>query len=347
MRLPDHIRISSWPETDLRVFLDKKNYSRVSVLVDANTKTHCYPRIKPHLPTHSIIEIPAGESAKTIETCVDVWKVMTEQQLDRHSVVVIVGGGVAGDLGGFCASTYKRGIDFILVPTTLLAMADASIGGKVGVDFGFYKNQIGVFREPAFTLLSAVFLNTLPEVELRSGFAEVVKHALISDKSLWDIIRSKPWNSYEWSTLIGHSAAIKWQVVQQDPIEKGLRKILNAGHTIGHAIETSYLASGQPILHGEAVAAGLICESRIAFQKNLINANEVEEITSYLLTTFGHLKLPAPHREIANWCYQDKKNTGNKVMMALINSIGRARWDVDVTTDEIVDSLTYYGSLHT
>jgi 3-dehydroquinate synthase len=135
--------------------------------------------------------------------------------------------------------------------------------------------------------------------------------------------------------------------VQQDPIEKGLRKILNAGHTIGHAIETSYLASGQPILHGEAVAAGLICESRIAFQKNLINANEVEEITSYLLTTFGHLKLPAPHREIANWCYQDKKNTGNKVMMALINSIGRARWDVDVTTDEIVDSLTYYGSLHT
>jgi 3-dehydroquinate synthase len=347
MRLPDHIRISAWPESDLQEFLAKKNYSRISVLVDENTRSYCYPRLKDHLPPHSLIEIPAGEASKTIETCLVVWKAMTEHQLDRHSLLIIVGGGMAGDLGGFCASTYKRGIDFILVPTTLLAMADASIGGKVGVDFGFYKNHIGTFREPAFTLLSEVFLKTLPETELRSGFAEVVKHALISDKSLWDIIRSRPWNTSEWSILIGHSAALKWQVVQQDPIEKGLRKILNAGHTIGHAIETCYLASGWPILHGEAVAAGLVCESWIACKKNLITSTNLEEITNYLLTTFGQLVLPAPYHKIVQLCYQDKKNKDNKVLMALIEGIGRARWDVEVSMDEMVDSLAYYGSLHT
>jgi 3-dehydroquinate synthase len=347
MTLPDHIRITAWPENDLRQLFDQKKYSRVSVLVDDNTKTYCYPRLMNHLPAHSVIQIPAGESAKTIETCGRVWKALTEQQLDRHSALIIVGGGMLGDLGGFCASTFKRGIDFILVPTTLLAMADASIGGKVGVDFGFYKNQIGVFREPAYTLISAAFLDTLPETELRSGYAEVIKHALISDAALWDIIRNKPWKTHDWNSLVGYSAGLKWRIVRQDPQEKGMRKVLNAGHTIGHAIETMFLAQGQPILHGDAIAAGLICESRIAFQKNLITASILEEITNYLLTTFGQLKLPAPYRETAHLCYQDKKNKDNKVLMALLDGIGRARWDVEVSMDEMVDSLTYYGSLHT
>lgn len=347
MRLPDHIRISSRPEDDLRELLAKKNYSRVSVLVDENTKTCCYPRLKNQLPVHQLIEIPAGESKKTIETCVQVWQAMTEQQLDRHSALIVVGGGIAGDLGGFCAATFKRGIDFILVPTTLLAMADASIGGKVGVDFGFYKNQVGIFREPAFTLISPVFLGSLPENELRSGFAEVVKHALISDKTLWDILRSKHWKANEWNSLVHHSATLKWLVVQQDPLEKGVRKILNAGHTIGHAIETWFLAKNQPVLHGEAIAAGLICESRIAFKKNLITAQELQEITSYLTSVYGNLNLSEPAGEIVKLCYHDKKNKGNSVLMALLGGIGRAHWDVAVSMDEMVDSLTYYGSLHT
>ncbi|MCK6616231.1 MAG: 3-dehydroquinate synthase [Cyclobacteriaceae bacterium] len=347
MMLPDHIRVSAWPENDLSEFLVKRKYAQLAVLTDENTKTHCYPRVKDSLPQHRVITIPAGEQAKTIETCMHVWHAMTDQALDRHSVLIIIGGGVAGDLGGFCASTFKRGIDFILIPTTLLAMADASVGGKVGVDFGYYKNQIGVFREPVLTILSTVFLNTLPERELRSGFAEVIKHALISDKPLWDVIRGKPWQTQEWSRLVQHSATLKWQVVEQDPHEKGLRKILNAGHTIGHAVETYYLAKGQPLLHGEAVAAGLICESKIAAQKGLITVQEVQEISTYLLAAFGKLNLPERPEEIAQLCYQDKKNKDNKVLMALLNGIGRARWDVEVSMAEMVDSLTYYGSLHT
>lgn len=347
MMLPDHIRISAWPENDLRYFLDQKKYSRVSLLADENTITCCYPRLKEHLPPHTIIQIPAGESAKTIETCTLVWKALTEQQFDRHSALIILGGGVAGDLGGFCASTFKRGIDFILLPTTLLAQADASIGGKLGVDFGFYKNQIGVFREPTLNLISTVFLDTLPERELRSGYAEVVKHALISDAALWDMIRNKLWKTNDWSSLVSHSAALKWRVVQQDPLEKGIRKMLNAGHTIGHAIESWFLTKGQPILHGEAIAAGLICESRISFKKNMLTDDELINIKDYLLPVFDKLDLPPQAKEVAELCYQDKKNKGNKVLMALLDGIGRARWDVEVSMDEMVDSLAYYCSLHT
>ncbi|MDL5050203.1 3-dehydroquinate synthase family protein [Oscillatoria amoena NRMC-F 0135] len=235
----------------------------------------------------------------------------------------------------------------MLVPTTLLAMADASIGGKLGVDFGFYKNQIGVFREPVLTLISDSFLNTLPEKELRSGFAEVIKHALISDASLWDLIRNKPWKTNEWNSLVGRSALLKWRVVQQDPQEKGMRKILNAGHTIGHAIETWFLADHNTILHGEAIAAGLICESKIACSKNLLTERELNDISRYLITVYGKLQLPDQAHEIVQLCYQDKKNKDNTVLMALLDGIGRARWDVEVSMDEMADSLTYYGSLHT
>ncbi|MFN3841256.1 MAG: 3-dehydroquinate synthase [Cyclobacteriaceae bacterium] len=347
MMLPDHIRISAWPENDLVEFITKKRYSQSCVLADTNTVIHCYPRLKPVLPAHKVIQIPAGESGKTIETCTQVWKALTDQKLDRHSVLIIIGGGVAGDLGGFCASTFKRGIDFILVPTTLLAMADASIGGKLGVDFGFYKNQLGVFREPVMNLISTSFLSTLPADELRSGFAEVVKHALISDAALWDLIRTKPWKNHDWDNLVRHSAALKYQVVQQDPLEKGIRKILNAGHTIGHAIETWFLTRQKPVLHGEAIAAGLICESFIAWKKNMLSQRELNEITGLLLPVFGKLNLPRQYEEIAGLCYQDKKNKGNTILMALLNGIGRARWDVEVSMDEMVDSLTYYGSLHT
>ncbi len=347
MMLPDHIRISTRPEADLADFLARKKYSRISVLVDQNTAALCYPGLKSHLPPHSVIQIPAGESAKTIETCMEVWKAMTNQQLDRHAVLIILGGGVIGDLGGFCASTFKRGIDFVLIPTTLLAMTDASIGGKVGVDFGYYKNQVGLVREPALNLISSSFLLTLPEQELRSGFAEIIKHALVADSTLWDLIRNKPWKNNDWNSLIGQSAVLKWRVVQHDPQEHGMRKILNAGHTIGHAIESWFLANHNPVLHGEAVAAGLICESFIAWKKRMLSQHELQDVSGYLLAVFGKLNLPEQPREIANLCYQDKKNKDNKVLMALLNGIGRARWDDEVSMDEIVDSLTYYGSLHT
>lgn len=347
MMLPENIRITAYPGNELRQFIAARKYSRVAVLADENTARFCYPVVADSLPNHSVIKIPAGEQHKTLQTCTGVWQAMTDQQLDRHAVLVVIGGGVAGDLGGFCAATYKRGIDFILLPTTLLAQADASIGGKLGIDFGYYKNHLGIFREPALNLISPGFLNTLPPHELRSGFAEIIKHALISDAALWELIRSKPWQQQDWERLVSHSAGFKADIVKQDPHEKGLRKILNAGHTIGHAIESWFLANKAPILHGEAVAAGLICEAWIAYKRHSLREEELNSITTCILPAFGKLSLAGDLSEIAKLCLQDKKNKDNTILMALLDRIGRARWDVTVMPDEIVDSLTYYRSLYT
>jgi 3-dehydroquinate synthase len=251
-------------------------------------------------------------------------------------------------MGGFCAATYKRGIDFILIPTTLLAQADASIGGKLGIDFQHYKNQIGTFQEPAFTLLHSGFLNTLPQQELRSGFAEVIKHALISDKALWNEIRSKDLNDQPWDVLLKKSAEFKYSIIQQDPHEKGLRKILNAGHTIGHALESFFLTTEHKILHGEAVAAGLIAEAYLAMKHQLLDEPSLQQITTYGFKIFGKLPLQENHlKEITALCLQDKKNRGNSVLCVLLDGIARASWDKEISLGEIEDSLSFYRSLQT
>jgi 3-dehydroquinate synthase len=274
---------------------------------------------------------------------------MTDAQLDRHAVLVIIGGGVLSDMGGFCAATYKRGIDFIILPTTLLAQADASIGGKLGVGFNHFKNHIGLFQEPVLNLVYSGFLKSLPERELRSGFAEVIKHALISDKNLWNEIRSKDLKSQPWHTLVPKSVEFKCSVVKADPHEKGLRKILNAGHTIGHAIESYFLARsnhGERILHGEAIAVGLIAEAYLGFKKGLLEEVALQEIERYILTVFGKLEVRKNQiTEIARLCLQDKKNKGNKVLCVLPDGIGRANYDVEVSLGEIEDCLLYYNSL--
>jgi 3-dehydroquinate synthase len=183
--LPDNILLSGNLTKDLQAFFNQKNYSSLAILVDENTHRHCYPLILDALPQHFIIQVNSGESEKNIHTCVHIWEAMTVQGQDRHACLLVLGGGVLGDMGGFCAATYKRGIDFILIPTTLLAQVDASIGGKLGVDFNHFKNHIGVFQKPVLTLLFDGFLETLPESELRSGFAEIIKHTLISDEKMW------------------------------------------------------------------------------------------------------------------------------------------------------------------
>jgi 3-dehydroquinate synthase len=346
--LPEHIILSPSPGLDLQKFLFHKKYSGIAVLVDENTIKHCYPSIKDHLPTHTLIQIKSGEEFKVLETCSVLWQEMTTAMLDRHSVLIILGGGVLGDMGGFCAATYKRGIDFILMPTTLLAQADASIGGKLGIDFLHYKNQIGSFHEPALTILHSGFLNTLPEQELRSGFAEVIKHALISDKALWDEIKSKDLKNQSWEALLRKSAEFKYSIIQQDPHEKGLRKILNAGHTIGHALESFFLAKEHKILHGEAIAAGLIAEAYLSKKHKLLDDSALQQITRYLIKTYG--KLPVQEnqvREIAQLCLQDKKNKGNSIRCVLLDGIGRATWDVEISLDEIEDSVSFYRILQT
>jgi 3-dehydroquinate synthase len=343
---PPSIKITTASGHDIQAFLSSKNYSKISVLVDENTVVHCYPLLYDFLPPHNLIQVNSGEEFKTLETCTSIWQQMTEALLDRHSVLIIMGGGVLGDMGGFCAATYKRGIDFILIPTTLLAQADSSIGGKVGVDFNDFKNHIGVFRESTLNLIHSGFLNTLPEQELRSGFAEVIKHALISDAALWNEIRVNNLHEQPWEKLISKSVEFKSSVVQHDPHEKGLRKILNAGHTVGHALESYFLAKGKKILHGEAIAAGLIAEGFLAVKRKLLSEADLQQIERYILEVFGKLQFSAEEiPEISGLTLQDKKNKGNRILVVLPEGIGKAKWDVSVSLDEIGDCLAYYKSL--
>jgi 3-dehydroquinate synthase len=339
MTFPESIQVHPDPAQLISAFLAKRSYSRILVLTDTNTARECYRAVSQFIPAHEKIEVNPGEENKTLETATHVWEKMTSANLDRQSLLFVLGGGVLGDLGGFCASTYKRGIDFVLMPTTLLAQVDASIGGKLGIDFMGLKNHIGVFREPVATLICPFFLGSLPERELRSGFAEVIKHCLISDSEKWELLKSKSYLEQDFDLLIRHSVAFKAAVVAKDPFEKGVRKILNYGHTIGHALETCSMRSGERLYHGEAVAAGMIAESHVARSLKLISELEEREIRTYLRDTFGQVKAP-DWSEFLPVIRQDKKNKGEKILMALPNGIGRAVWDIEVSEQLIEEALT-------
>ena len=341
--LPENVIITIQIKEDLNTVISKKNYSKIVVLVDSNTRKYCYPKLNLALPEHKVIEMEAGEINKTLSTCSKVWQTLTDLNADRQSLMIILGGGVPGDLGGFCAATYKRGIDFILIPTTLLSQVDASVGGKLGIDFNQFKNHIGVFQEPVATIIDANFLVTLPENELRSGFAEVIKHSLIGDRNMWDVIRTKSLHQLDWSILTQHSVAFKAKVTKQDPKESGLRKILNFGHTIGHAVESYFLNTSKPLLHGEAIAIGMITESWIAQQKKLLTESELNEIKTYILKIFGKIVLPTDVSSIIKLTHQDKKNSGHKILISVPKQIGSSVWDVEVTEAEIIHALEFYS----
>ena len=319
--------------------------SSVTVLTDTNTKAFCYPHFSSVLPAHELITVSPGENHKNLRGVEEIWTALTRLQVDRKGLLIISGGGVLGDMGGFCAATFKRGIEFILIPTTLLAQVDASVGGKLGIDFEDFKNHIGVFREPYCTIIDTVFLKSLPAAELRSGFAEIIKHCLIADPTMWETIRLKNYSEQDWNTLVPHSIAIKRKITESDPKESGLRKILNFGHTIGHALESAALQSGKPILHGEAIAAGMICESFIAQKKNLISVTELSRITDYLISVFGHHQPEKKSDDLISMMLQDKKNHGRKILMALPDGIGSCKWDIETTPAEILDALDYYRNL--
>ena len=315
------------------------------VLVDSNTRKACYPKLSLDLPEHTLIEIQAGEENKNLQTCSQVWQALTDFHVERKGLLLILGGGVPGDLGGFCAATYKRGIDFILMPTTLLSQVDASVGGKLGVDFAGFKNHIGIFQEPVATIIDTTFLETLSETELRSGFAEVIKHCLLSDLTMWNSIRAKSLHDQDWEALVYHSVAFKARVTQADPKESGLRKILNFGHTIGHAVESYFLETNHRLLHGEAIAIGMLTESWLAVQKQLMTPDELMAIEDFILKIFGRVELPTDTTGIAQLALQDKKNVGGKILLAVPQNIGQATWDVAVTVEEIQSALAFYANL--
>lgn len=329
----------------LATFFAQNEYSHIAILVDEFTNKYCLPIIQDLLPLNfTKILIKSGEHHKNLISCERVWDLMTKSQMDRHSLLINLGGGVIGDLGGFCASTYKRGIDFIQIPTTLLAQVDASVGGKLGIDFHGLKNHIGVFQLPKMVLIDPKFIDTLSIQQQKSGFAEIIKHCLIRDEQEWNVIRQQSFEELDLSKLIAHSVAIKEAVVLEDPKEAGLRKILNFGHTLGHAIETYLLDKGKrKILHGEAIAIGMIMEAFISHQRDLISLQELEEIESYLFENYGRVKIqPEEITKIIALTAQDKKNKGKEIRFSLLTGIGDCGYDIPVSASEMKKAIQYY-----
>ena len=340
------IHFSDQPAEDLHSLLANLRFSQLFILVDSNTQIHCLPIIEKALPAAaSFFVVSPGEKNKTIATCMEIWAAMTHAGLDRKALVLNLGGGVLGDMGGFCASIYKRGIRFINIPTTLLSQVDASVGGKLGVDFEGLKNHLGVFNEPETVLISPIFLSTLPKNELRSGFAEIIKHGLIRDKAYFESLNFKNWEASDWRELISHSIAIKSEVVSSDPKEAGLRKILNFGHTIGHAFETLYLDGEKHLLHGEAIAAGMICEAWLSQQKLGLANEELDKIETAFFSIYGKITVEKSEIEsLVDLCLQDKKNEGNSLLFSLLKEIGDCHYNIPVTRQEIREAILYYQS---
>jgi len=319
--------------------------SKAFVLCDQITAELCLPVLNElvDLREFTLILIPTGESYKTIETCNIVWAQLTKVNADRKALLINLGGGVLTDLGGFAASCYKRGIKFINIPTTLLAMVDASTGGKTGVDFGSFKNQIGVFSAPEFTWVHSIFLKSLPSNQIRSGAAEMIKHGLIYDSKHFDEVIS---NFNDLTSLISDSVSIKQAVVAQDPTEKGLRKILNFGHTLGHAIESFYLETPTSLLHGEAIAVGMILEAYLSHRELGLSNNELVAITNPI-KSFYDLPIidPADYQDIIELTKQDKKNEHGSVRFVGLKQIGKAVYDVPLKVEGILEAFSYYKGI--
>ncbi|HEX9978929.1 MAG TPA: 3-dehydroquinate synthase [Flavobacterium sp.] len=333
----------------LNLLISAKKYSSIFIISDVNTNEYCSPKLLSSIATDSrieIIELEAGETVKNIETCIEIWNILIDLGADRKSLIINLGGGVISDLGGFAASTFKRGIDFINIPTTLLGMVDASIGGKNGIDFGNLKNQIGTITNPQMVIIDAAFLDTLPQNEMRSGLAEMMKHGLIADKQYWDKFTAiEQLDTDDLDLLIHGSVKIKNDIVMQDPTENGIRKSLNFGHTLGHAIEGYFMenAEKETLLHGEAVAAGMILESYISMEKKLLSADDYNHIKKNIKKIFADIIFEQIDvKAILEFLIHDKKNEYGKVNFVLLSGIGQVEIDQQVENDMISRAFEDY-----
>lgn len=332
--------------------IDFVPYDKVFVLVDRNTERYCLPVVLSQnaIPDNSIIiKGPNGEHEKSVSSCEIIWDVLTQHRATRHSLLVVVGGGLLCDVGAFSASLYKRGMSFVFIPTTLLSQVDASLGGKTGVNFQNLKNHIGLFSDPETIIVNPDFLLTLPERELRSGYAEMLKHGLIADYAYFQ--RLSGLSDLSTNTLTEHiirSIEIKSEFVAADPVEKGIRKGLNFGHTIGHAFESlSFSIEGKmPLSHGEAIALGMVCETFISSDVFNISSSLLHEVVQAIekIIPFSDLYIPA-YAEIVDRLYQDKKNRSGELRMSLLEKPGKVIIDVTVSQSQILDSLNYLAGL--
>ena len=293
----------------LTEWLHHSKYSHIIVLCDTHTRRDCLPLL-PFSDNVNVTVFDAGESHKNLNTVDLIWKDWMQHQLDRKSLVLLLGGGVVGDMGGFAAATFKRGIDFVHLPTSLMAMTDSSIGGKLGINVHQVKNAAGLFKNPKAIFINPAFLNTLPLEEIKSGWAEIIKHALIGSQALFEnIVRQL--DSSIWipaDEILQTSILIKKHFVERDPFETGIRKALNFGHTIGHALESVALACDKPISHGEAVCRGMVIESKIAVYEGLLNPSAYQQIKNLLEKIYPQIDYTATSDDLKYYLKNDKKN---------------------------------------
>jgi 3-dehydroquinate synthase len=342
---PVHFHNNSYQE--LSNLIAEKNYSTIFILVDENTFEHCYPKFIPNLSSDKrieVIEIESGEINKNLETCIGVWNAITELGGDRKSILITLGGGVITDLGGFVASCFKRGIDFVNIPTTLLSMVDASVGGKTGVDLGVLKNQIGLFANPEMVIVDTGYLTTVEEREIKSGTAEIIKYGITYDVKLFNEIKDN--KNLNINDLIFRSVEIKNEVVLQDPKEKNLRKILNFGHTLGHAIESFYLESEgkENLTHGEAIAIGMVCECYMSSKLLGFPSDKIAEVKEVVLSIYNRTNLlKEDFSAIMDLLKHDKKNVNGQVNFVLLNDFEDYKLDCKVSEELIIESMEFYN----
>jgi 3-dehydroquinate synthase len=322
---------------------------KIFILTDENTLRYCLPKIiSADNQQIKNITIKAGEKFKHIQTVEEVWEFLNSNGADRKSLLINLGGGVLCDLGGFAASTFKRGLDFIHIPTTLLSQVDASVGGKTGVNFKSFKNEIGCFSFPRKVIIDPIFLETLDNENILSGYAEMLKHAFISGqddyKKLQKFEMTKSKMDYaSLIDLIKHSVEIKGKIVLEDPMETGLRKVLNFGHTIGHAFESFYLDSTNEISHGKAVAYGMAVELYLSHKKLGFQKNKLYESVKYINTIFGkpYFK-PSDYEVLYNLMTHDKKNESAQINFTLLKDFGHPVYDQTAKKEEIFEGFELY-----
>ncbi|MBF1630146.1 MAG: 3-dehydroquinate synthase [Prevotella sp.] len=345
--MKQRIIISKQLQTDLAKAIAECEHDRIFVLVDETTNKLCWSLVKDYLclKDAQTIIIGATDRRKNLDTLVHVWESLQQGKATRHSLLINLGGGMVTDLGGFAASTYKRGINFINVPTTLLAMVDASVGGKTGINFGGLKNEIGVFNDAEFVLLDTNWLRTLDEENIRSGYAEMLKHGLIADETMWaELINfnlAQP-NLRQLASMLNKSVRIKERIVTEDPHEKGIRKALNLGHTFGHAFE-SWAMKRQPVLHGYAVAFGLIAELYLATTQTDFPTERMRQTVNFIRAYYGSLPITCnDYPELIELMHHDKKNRGNEINVTLLGGIGDIRIDQTITEEDIKEALDFF-----
>lgn len=338
--------IDSTANLEAKITELNKTWTNTYILCDENTKADCLPQLLEHVPfleEANLLVLDPGEEYKTLEICDSLWSSLIDTGADRKSLLINLGGGVITDMGGFVASTFKRGIDFIHIPTTLLGQVDAAIGGKTGVNLEYSKNQVGTFAHPLFTFIDSQFLRTLPEREFMSGMGEVIKYGLIEDKGLFELLKDKQSLIANINSIIKSSTDIKNHYVTTDFKENGDRKKLNFGHSVGHAIESYYMGE---ILHGEAIGAGMICESYISWKKGMITEQELKGVNEMVFSFFDKIELEekmiAP---ILNEMKADKKNVNGKLNFTLLSGIGTSEIDHFIEEDLAKESLKYYFNL--